>query len=298
VCYDVTVPVVSVSVPPKSPVATYALGAVVDASYTCSDSLSGVASCTGTVRNGAPINTTTPGNNTFKVTGTDAAGNATTTSITYRVASYSLSTTSLAFGNQAVNTLSAAMTVTLTNGLTTALSVSSIAISGTGATDFSQTNSCGSSVPEGQACAIRVLFKPTVKGALSATLTVQTSAGTQTVALTGTGMAAGLKLSPTSLAFGNVVINQASSARAVTVTNPGSAAVTIAHIGITGTNTAQFSETTTCGASVAAGRSCRVSLVFKPTSTGAKSATLNVIAGGGGGTATSALTGTGVRQAN
>ena len=69
------------SVPPqvtiKNPVKgkTYALHAKVLASYSCLDATSGVATCSGTVKDGTAINTSSKGTKTFKVIGTDKAGN-------------------------------------------------------------------------------------------------------------------------------------------------------------------------------------------------------------------------------
>jgi HYDIN/CFA65/VesB family protein len=63
------------------------------------------------------------------------------------------------FGNQKVGTKSAVVPFQLTNVGTTALSISKIAITGTNAADFSQTNNCGSSVPAGGSCTIKVIFQ-------------------------------------------------------------------------------------------------------------------------------------------
>lgn len=65
--------------------ATYALNKVVLASYTCTDATSGVASCVGSVAEGANINTSAPGIQTFSVAAADNAGNTTTQSVTYTV---------------------------------------------------------------------------------------------------------------------------------------------------------------------------------------------------------------------
>ena len=62
---------------------------------------------------------------------------------------------------------------------------------------------------------------------------------------------------------------------------------------LSGTNPYQFSQTNTCGSSVAVGSHCTISVVFKPTFTGSLTATLNVNAGSGAGTQTVALSGTG-----
>jgi hypothetical protein len=79
---DRTKPTVKLVKPKK---ATYHRGARVVAGYTCSDKLSGIASCTGTVRKGKPVNTHRLGKHTFTVTATDLAGNASKKKVTYKV---------------------------------------------------------------------------------------------------------------------------------------------------------------------------------------------------------------------
>jgi hypothetical protein len=101
-----------------------------------------------------------------------------------------LSPSSLNFGTQTDGVASAAQTVTLTNSGSSALSISGIAFSGANATDFSQTNTCGSSVGVGGTCTISVVFNPTAVGSRNATLTVTDSSGSQTAALAGTGTTA------------------------------------------------------------------------------------------------------------
>ena len=76
----------------------------------------------------------------------------------------SISPPTVTFGSQAVGTASAAQTNTLTNSGNAALSISSIALSGTNPSDFAQTNNCGSSVAAGANCTISVTFKPTASG--------------------------------------------------------------------------------------------------------------------------------------
>ncbi len=67
--------------------AAYTLGATVNASFSCADELigSGLASCTGTVPNGAAINTASVGSKTFALTALDRAGNSTTKTVSYTV---------------------------------------------------------------------------------------------------------------------------------------------------------------------------------------------------------------------
>ena len=214
----------------------------------------------------------------------------------YGLLPYTTSPTSLAFGNQYVDEASAALLVTVKNVSTAAVPIKSIALTGTNYGQFSRTTTCGTSVAVGASCTISIMFKPTATGAMSAILNVNAGGadGTQPVALTGTGVAAPYTTLPTSLAFGSVPHGTSSVAQSVTVTNTGTAAVPITSITITGPNRTQFVKTKTCGASLAAGKHCTISVTYTPTTTGAMTATLNVNAGGGDGTQTVALAGTGI----
>jgi hypothetical protein len=97
------------------------------------------------------------------------------------------SPSSVTFAAQAVGTKSAPTTITLTNTGTVALNITSIAITGGDADQFSQTNTCTTVQPT-QSCAIKVTFSPTVVGTTVATLSItDNAAGTpQSVSLTGT----------------------------------------------------------------------------------------------------------------
>ena len=83
---DVDDPTITITTPADG--ATYARGQNVEADYTCADQAggSGVASCVGTVADGAAIDTGTLGAKTFSVTATDNAGNDQTVSVSYTVA--------------------------------------------------------------------------------------------------------------------------------------------------------------------------------------------------------------------
>ena len=65
--------------------AVYGLNAVQFASYSCADATSGVASCSGTVADGAHIPTGTAGVQTFTVVAIDNAGNTSTETVSYTV---------------------------------------------------------------------------------------------------------------------------------------------------------------------------------------------------------------------
>ena len=80
---DPTPPLATISTPASG--VTYPLGSSVLANFGCSDALSGIKTCTGTVANGAAINTATKGNKNFSVTAVDLAGNSTKSTVTYTV---------------------------------------------------------------------------------------------------------------------------------------------------------------------------------------------------------------------
>jgi hypothetical protein len=101
-------------------------------------------------------------------------------------------------------------------------------------------------------------------------------------------------LSPTSLAFGNQTVAAAGASQSVTVSNTGTAALTIGSVAITGTNSGDFSKTTTCGSSVAVGGNCTVTVAFTPAAAGSRSASLAITDNAAGSPHTVALSGTGV----
>jgi hypothetical protein len=82
VSIDKTAPSASIAVPSGG---TYPQGAIVNASYSCSDPLSSIANCAGTVGAGAPIDTASAGVKAFVVTATDRAGNTSSAQSSYTV---------------------------------------------------------------------------------------------------------------------------------------------------------------------------------------------------------------------
>ncbi len=95
---------------------------------------------------------------------------------------------SLGFGNQPIKMSGTPKLVTLTNTSPKVVAVTSIALTGTDADQFAETNNCGSSLMGHATCTIKATFKPTTKGAKSAFLNVNGGGGgLRTVALTGTG---------------------------------------------------------------------------------------------------------------
>jgi hypothetical protein len=132
-----------------------------------------------------------------------------------------LAPATVAFGNQLINTTSAAQIVTLTNNSSATVTGIAVTLAGTSSASFAQTSTCTASLPATGTCTISVTFTPTVAAAATATLSVADSdaSSPQTAALTGTGITSNpdfsLAVSPamTSIAAG--------STAAITVTVAG-----------------------------------------------------------------------------
>jgi hypothetical protein len=109
----------------------------------------------------------------------------------------SLSPTSLTFAGQAVNTTSAAHSVTLTNNGDAALNISSIAI----ASDFAQSNNCGTSLAVGASCIFSITFKPLGSGSRGGSLAItdNASGSPHVVSLSGAGFDYTVSASPSSV---------------------------------------------------------------------------------------------------
>ena len=80
---DGTNPSISIAAPAAG--ASYLLGSSQLASYSCSDALSGLASCVGPVASGSAFNTSSVGFKTFTVNAADNAGNTASSSVQYNV---------------------------------------------------------------------------------------------------------------------------------------------------------------------------------------------------------------------
>ena len=141
----------------------------------------------------------------------------------------SVSPASVALGSLPLSTASPVHAITLSNTGKGDLNVTSVGVSGVNASDFTQSNNCGSSVAAGANCTINVTFKPAAAGTRTASVIVADTAvdSPQTVALSGTGDAPVASASPSSVAFGNQAVGATSSAQPVTLTNSGTAVLTV-----------------------------------------------------------------------
>lgn len=198
-------------------------------------------------------------------------------------ASVVLSPGSLSFAGQNVGSTSPAQTLTLNNNSSSTLIITSISISGSNSADFAVDSSgttCSTSKPvaANSTCAIAVTFAPAAGGARSATLSVvdSDSSSPQTASLSGTGNASNtapaVSISPASLSFSSQAVGTTSASQSVTVTNTGNANLNISSV----SSSAGFNQTNTCGAAVAQGSSCTISVTFQPATAGSQTGTLTL----------------------
>jgi hypothetical protein len=258
-------------------------------SVTSSGDFTQTNNCTGSVAPGGSCAITVgfspsaPGDRTGTITmADDAADGPQMVSLSGTGASsgVNLSVTNLSFNNQPVGTTSAASMVTLTNNGNANLTISTVTITGTNAGDFSKSaDACsGATVTPNNSCTVNVTFTPSAPGSRTATLSFADNAynSPQAVGLSGTGTSSGVNLSTTSLSFNNQAVGTTSAANGVTLTNNGSANLTISTDTITGTNAGDFAKSAdTCsGATVAPNGTCSVNIEFAPSAPGNRTASL------------------------
>jgi len=193
----------------------------------------------------------------------------------------------IAFPNQGVNTTSAAYAITVWNNQTGTLNISSIQT----AAPFAQTNNCGTSMAPNAQCTINVTFRPTAIQYYSSTLTITDSAGNspQVVTLTGSGDLP-VAFTPKQILFPNQGINSTSSAYTITLTNNEATSISFSSIAVP----APFALTNNCGASLAAGASCTITVTFRPTAVQYYSAAVTITDTGANSPQTIPVTGNGV----
>ncbi len=208
-----------------------------------------------------------------------------------------LTATSLSFASTVVGSTTAAQSVTLSNTGNAPLTITGIALAGANPGDYAQTNTCGATLAAGKNCSISVTFTPTTPGSRGASLSItdNASGSPQTISLSGTGIAQTPRalLSPATLSFPATTSGTVSATQAVTLSNPGNGPLTIAAIGITGAGAADFTQTNTCGTSLAVNAQCTITVSFAPAAAQAFAAMLTVTDNAAGSPHSVALSGTG-----
>jgi len=134
----------------------------------------------------------------------------------------------------------------------------------------------------GATCVLPISFQPAATGAVYGTLTLADSnlnaAGpayaTQTIALSGAAPVAAISASM--LSFGPQPVQMPSAQQQVTLTNTGSAALTITSVTVAGANPSAFDFPNPCASTLSAGASCVIQGTFTPATAGPMAATLTI----------------------
>jgi hypothetical protein len=211
---------------------------------------------------------------TFSVTDSVGTQTASLSGIGLLPATDALTPLALAFAAQQLNTASATQQVTLTNAGDAALTGIAAQIS---SGDFTVVNGCGNSLNGHSSCALLVAFVPKSVGAGAGVLTVADTYRSQTVGLSGTGVAPpGVSLSPVSaMAFAATGVGLSAAAQTVTLSNNGGMPLAIQSMATAG-DFAMVAGSNTCGTSLAAGSACSLQIVFMPTAAATRVGSLTV----------------------
>lgn len=163
----------------------------------CGTTLAASASCTISV---SFLPTASGPRTTVLTFASDAPGGPQTLNVSgtaVDAATVLLSQNGINFGSQLVSVAGPPQTVTLQNSGNLTLAITSITITGTGSSDFTQTNDCGSAVLPGAHCTITITFTPAAVGSRSASVSLASSAASSpdVVTLEGAGQDFSLGLS-------------------------------------------------------------------------------------------------------
>ena len=142
----------------------------------------------------------------------------------------------------------------------------------------------GAPIAAGTSCSIALSFAPQTAAAINGNLAFTSSSlnagATQlSTPLTGIGsgtLGAAPAVNKTSLTFINQTLGAASSPQSVIISNPGTSALNIAGIWLTGSNSSDFIISATDCSTLAPGSTCSVSVTFTPSLSGLRSATLSL----------------------
>lgn len=202
------------------------------------------------------------------------------------------------FGDTPVGTAVGPQEFTVTSSGATQLLFGPISLTGADSDQFALTGtSCGPPLAPGQTCTVSVSFNPTSTGAKTASLSFVTDApgSPQTVSLSGSGIDdADIAITPASHDFGDVGMFSAGTPQVFSVESTGTTELEIASVSLAGTNPNQFTiDGNDCGATLQPEETCEVTVNYRPTEAGSKSAALSFATNAPDAPQTAAISGTG-----
>ena len=190
----------------------------------------------------------------------------------------------VAFPDTLIGNTSSAVTITISNTDTTDLDVTSFFLTGVNEFDFNLTPpaSLPLTLAQFETATFTVSFSPTGPGTRTAIVEISSNDPanpTTSVDLSGVGIGPNIALSSVSKNFGNVLVGDASAPQSVTISNVGNGDLNVSSVSLTGTDAGQFSLSGFSSGTISpppSGGSETVSITFSPTSTGAKTAILEI----------------------
>ncbi len=212
------------------------------------------------------------------------------------------------FTGQVVGTTSAAQTATITNTGNAPLTLS-VALAGTNPGDFTA-SACPATLAATASCTVNVAFKPTATGARSAVLRFTDNSNNvagsiQEVGLSGTGTQTAITATPNPVAFGNsrvpaLLVSGTTVTKTVSVTNSGTAPLSITTSSIGAATTSSFPGDYTIAANsclnttrAVGSAACTITIRFGARARGTRNATLIINSNAPTTPTRVALTGTG-----
>jgi hypothetical protein len=222
-----------------------------------------------------------------------------------------LSSNTVIFSNEPVNSTSSVQSVTLTNSGTGPATITAINVTGHYALTTTSTSCAynGGSVPAGNSCTIDITFTPTATGRRNGSVTVNDNSGggPQSITLVGVGISGYpmAQVAPSTLTFGSQNLGTTSAPQPVTLTNTGGSVLILSGMVGGGSVGGGFpfinsDVSLKCASNIAAGGSCTFNVTFSPMVDGPVTETLTFVDNSGGvlgSTQSVSLTGTGTGTA-
>lgn len=202
-----------------------------------------------------------------------------------------ISPANVAFGSVNVGSNSQ-QTITLSNPGTGTLTITAASASGTG---FSMSGlTLPASINAGGNTTFTATFAPTASGSASGSISITSNApgSPATIPLTGTGTQASLTANPSTYNFGSVLVGN-NATEVITLTNSGTASVTISAASASGTG---FSMTgLTVPVTINAGGNTTFTAQFAPTTAGSATGSVSISSNAPGSPLAISLNGTGTQ---
>ena len=180
------------------------------------------------------------------------------------------------FGALNLGMPSSPVNVSLTDSGSAPLDNLSVSLTGLNPGDYSEVNTCGTSLVVNGSCAATVTFTASDVGTRSASLSFTDNAPTMTqnVALTAQGNGAGAMLNVSSLTFPVTLVGSSSVVQKVTLTNYGNMNLTFSTP--TSSSTSYVASLGSCVSPLAPGKNCLFNVQFKPKTSGLLTGTISL----------------------